>query len=46
MGAPKKDVVEKKNKMADTHDWVLVVPAKGKRRFAWVEKNWWLKDGA
>jgi hypothetical protein len=39
MGAPKQQTPEKKNPLAATHDWVLVMNEKGKKSFQWVPKN-------
>ena len=39
MGAPKQQQQqEKKNPLAETHDWVLVMDPKGKKTFQWVPK--------
>lgn len=38
MGAPKKQEQQRKNPMSETHDWVLVMNEKGKKRFEWVPK--------
>ena len=39
MGAPKQQQVQKKNPLAETHDWVLVMDEKGKKTFQWVSKK-------